>query len=165
MSIPDQHRLADALHRGSLNTEEEAQLQEYLAGHPEDRAAWEEELSLNHLLRQLPAAPLSSNFTAQVLNLVRQDTRAPEQRSGWRRALFGRWMPRVATVAALVCVGLFSYRQHQTAERKEMARNLAEVSRMATSPPLEVLENFDAIQRLAQVPQEADQDLIAALSQ
>ena len=44
-----------------------------------------------------------------------------------------------------------------------MARKLAEISRMSGGTPLDLLENFEAIERLNQVPRNVDRELIAAL--
>src|ERR1019366_6668277 len=93
MRLPDENRLADAVRRGRLTTDQEAQLHNYLATHPEERASWEDDLSLNHLLRQVPDAPISSNFTAQVLQLAAQENRgrsSPQPRF-WRWLMAGHW--------------------------------------------------------------------------
>ena len=164
MSVPDQQSLAEALRLGRLSSEQEAQLQAYLAGHPQDQAAWEEEASLSQVLRQLPAAPVSSNFTARVLEAVRREASGSARSRAGNRRWFSQWLPKAAVAAAAIGLGLFTYERHQAEQRQELARSLAEVSRLAESPPLDLLENFDAIQRLAQVPHSSDQDLIAALS-
>ena len=167
MSVPDLDRLLDVLQRDKLTPAQEVVLQRYLASHPDQRAALEDEVSLNHLLRQIPDTPISSNFTAQVLSMARTQTRA---QSGWafpdwRRNAARYWLPRLATAAVVLCFGVFSIQHHQQAiARQQLARNLAnEISKVNVGPGLELLRNFDAIERLAQVPSEVDRRLIAAL--
>jgi hypothetical protein len=163
MRLRDENGLADAVRRGKLTTGKEAQLHIYLATHPEERASWDDELSLNHLLGQVPDAPISSNFTARVLELAAQDnlrSSSPQPRF-WRWLVAGHWAPKLATMAAAVCLSLLGYHQHQLTTRKEVARTLATMA--VTGNSLELLENFDAIQRLTQVPRNVDRDLIAAL--
>jgi anti-sigma factor RsiW len=163
MSLPDQNRPLEAVWRGRLTAEQEAQLRAHFTSHPEDRASWEDELSLNHLLRQAPDAPLASNFTAQVLQAVAQSQNPcsaglPE----WlRRLALEHWLLKTATLAAALCLGAFGYHEHQLSVRKEAAQTLATMALAGNS--LELLQNFDAIQRLAVVPQDVDRKLIAAL--
>jgi anti-sigma factor RsiW len=162
MSLPDENRLAEALCRGKFTPDEDAQLRAYLATHPEDHADWEEELSLNYLLDQAPNAPVSSNFTARVMQAAAQarPCRGSALANLWRRWAGQHWIPRTATIAATVVLGLFAYHQHQVNVRQEVARTLAA---MVTGNSLDVLQNFDEIERLAQVPHDVERDLIAAL--
>ena len=157
--------LATAAQR-RLTVEEEARLQAHLAGRPELQAAWEEEAGLNRLLEQLPAAPISSNFTAQVLLALDRETNAPSRPAyaGWWQRL--RWLeltPRVAVAGLVLCVGLLGYRQHQVSNRTELAKDIYGAGGVAGVPTVEMLKNFEAINRLSQAPQTADLELLAAL--
>jgi hypothetical protein len=165
MRADDQNQLAESLQKGRLTAEQQQQLDAYLAVHPQERSAWDEELALNHLLDQMPDVSLSTNFTAQVLEMARRERVQREGigARGWGERLLQRWMPKLATAALALCVGLFFYQQHRLTERKEMARQLSEVAKLATGTPLEVLENFEAIERLNHVPHDQDRELIAAL--
>ena len=157
--------MAEALRRGRLSEAERGDLKRFLSSHPDQQSTWEEELELNRLLDQLPPAPLSSNFTAQVLQQARQ-VEAPRRLAGWvawRGAAFRGWLPKVATLAAALGMVWFTYHQHQLAQRRELAQNLVEFSRLASNTPVEVLQNFDVIQRLDQVPRDVDRELLAAL--
>ena len=71
-------------------------------------------------------------------------------------------MPRLALGAAMVCVSLLTIREYQDIQRKQMARDLASVSRLAALPPADWLRNFDTIDRLNRV-KVADEDLLSAL--
>src|SRR5580658_5187607 len=113
--------------RRALNRDEEAALQKFLASHPEIREAWGEEAALNGLLQRLPAPPVSSNFTARVLQAVQT---APVRHT-WRDWFApAQWLPegrvwRVAMCAMVMGVGLFSFHEYQTLHRMRMARELA----------------------------------------
>jgi anti-sigma factor RsiW len=180
MSLPDPKKLSDSLKRGWLSSAEQAEIQQHLKDHPERREAWEEELGLNQLLQQLPNVPVSSNFTAQVLSEVRREAMQATSRREWAgririRPLFHRgfrahWLLKVTGLAAAFCVSMLGYQQYQAANRKQMALSVAEASKLAPGSMLELLENFDAIQRLNQVPGDTgaaqlkvDKELLAAL--
>ncbi|MHB8523538.1 MAG: hypothetical protein ACYDH9_22660 [Limisphaerales bacterium] len=157
--------LEAGLHR-PLTADEERRLAAYLGEHPAERAAWEEDLRLNQLLRQLPDAPMPTNFTAQVWQAVERElgrppARVPVWRWGW---LGGLGWARPAVLTALVCaLGLAGYHRYRAHVRVELARSVATISTVATIPTVEMLENFDAINRLSQAPPIPDKDLLAAL--
>ncbi len=165
MNGSEYNPLLEAAWRRRLTADEEARLATCWLSHPEAQSAWDEEMSLNHLLEQLPDVPVSSNFTAQVLQAVDREHRSPPERT---RSFLWRWLPSVnltqkATVAALlVGVAVFSWQQHRLSIRAELAESVAKVSSVAGLPSLEILQDFDAINRLSQVSQ-ADLDLLAAL--
>ena len=150
--------------RRPLTAVETARLRQWLAGHPDWREKWEEEAGLDRLLDRLGAAPVSSNFTARVMQAVQ---RAPA-RGGWRGGLSplewitSGWRARWALLAAMVCCGLLSFRGYQAGHRALVAREVARVGRLAALPPIEWLKDFDTINRLNKVSV-ADDDLLAAL--
>jgi anti-sigma factor RsiW len=157
--------LREASWRGRLNLADEARLQAFLASHPDARPDWREDLALTQLLHRLPNAPVSSNFTARVLQ---EAQRIPVRRSwvegfvsrGWLRA---GWMPRVAVCALAVCAGMISFKEHESIQQREkMARNLANVTRLATLPPVDWMKNFDTINGLSKV-KVADEELLSVL--
>jgi hypothetical protein len=150
--------------RRALHRDEAAALEKFLAAHPEARETWGEEAALNRLLQRLPAPPVSSNFTARLLQAVQ----AAPVRSGWRDWFApAQWLPesrawQVAMCSMMVGVSLFSFREYQVIHRVRMARGLADVSRVAALPPMEWLKDFDTINGMSQV-KVADDDLLAAL--
>ena len=165
MSLPDRTKLTEALQRGRLTPQELSQLDQHLAEHPDERKTWQEDLSLTDLLGQISDVPLSSNFTSQVLEAVRRENPVRSiGRVGWRTLLGRNWVPKLATSLSIVVFGLLAYRHHQVVTvRQEMARSLAEISEHSGGATLELLQNFDAIRRLGQVPLDTDKGLIAAL--
>ena len=127
---------------------------------------------LNELLRRLPEAPISSNFTARVLRQAEQVARARKQhpwRVRWESLEDGLrslgWASRLATGAAVVALVLLCSIHFRAAAREEMARSVVAVSNVAALPSWEVLVNFEAIQRLPEVPEAraVDVELLAAL--
>ena len=121
--------LAELAWRRRLTPEEQARLRQYLDAHPQARRQWEGEAALTRGLNRLPNAPVSSNFTALVLQAVQ---RAPA-RPAWRRPpvlswLPAGWMPRLAVGAAMVCLSLLTVREYQFVERQKLARQSPPVS-------------------------------------
>jgi len=119
---------------------------------------------LRELLSRLTDAPVSSNFTARVMRAVElEEARRP------RRWNFLTWnwhalLPRTAVAAMLMVAVGFTFYQHETYNRRfELAQNVALVASAQQLPSVDVLQNFDAIQRMSQ-PAHADEDLLALAS-
>lgn len=154
--------------RQPLTPDERAQLQAETHRNPALKKAITEDLALNECLRQLPAKPLSSNFTHLVLGAIQQNPQTVEQQS----RLFFHWldwpwryhgMARVAAAGvALLCIGL-SIHVYQNHSRIRFARSVVEMGRASNALNPEVLKDFEAIYRLRQVPVEVDEELLAAL--
>jgi hypothetical protein len=164
MQDAEYQNLTEASWRRPLSAAERARLREILAAHPEWQESWQEDAALNGLLRRLPGAAVSTNFTARVVQAAR---RVPAKPS-WRRRLeffpwlSAGWMPRAALGVAMVCCGLLSFQQYQAMRRTQEARAVASVSRLAGLPSIDWLENYDTISRLDKV-KVADDDLLTVL--
>jgi len=78
---------------------------------------------------------------------------------GW---LWHSLLPKAAVAAVALVVGLFSYEEHRSVQRAELARNVAVISGFAATQNPEVLKDFDAIRRLGQTAP-ADEELLALL--
>jgi|ERR1041385_4172565 anti-sigma factor RsiW len=149
--------------RQELNDSEESTLREWLAKHPEAQADWEAEIALNDVLRRLPDAPLSNNFTSRVVQAVRLE-QATELRRKRRAQLI--WLRRLAWKLGLAgIVGaavFFCYEQvHSTRLRAQVGQSVVKVSAVTSLPSAEILENFEAI-RLSASPA-ADEKLLSLL--
>jgi hypothetical protein len=158
LKVRSQRRLSDI---------EEAELTVYFASHPEARPNWEEEVLLDSLLRKLPEASCSSNFTAQVLaqlDLANVQSKRSPFRWNWPW-LRNSWNLRWTIASVSLCVAaIFAFRVRENLSRQELAQSTATISSIVSLPSLEVLKNFEAIQRLEQIPQqEVDDELLAAL--
>jgi len=159
-SFPD--KLREAGWRRPLGPAEAAALRAWLSTHPEAEADWEVEIGLSQALQRLPEAPLSTNFTARVLAEAAKTPASASRRIPlglpWWRSL----LPRLAVAAVVLAAGLVVFHQHQAARREQIARDLATLSDMAAVSDPKVMQDFEAIRRLGQVPP-ADEELIALL--
>jgi negative regulator of sigma E activity len=145
MNDPVYHQLLETAWKRPLSSEESARLEVYLEAHPEDRSAWEEEMSLKRLLERLPERPVSSRFTARVMAAVEGQT-GPEPAAetvaesplaswlAWLRS-FG-WAPRIAAVTLAAVLAGVGYQQYQAHLRAERARSVALVADVAALPEL-----------------------------
>ncbi len=154
-------KLREANWRRRLTAAEQAALREFLAADSGAAEEWRLEESLSRALERLPAAPVSSNFTARVVAAAQRGAAAPARASGlsW---FFRGWWPRLAAGVAMAAVGFVSFQEYQSAHRVRAARELAAASRVAALPPMEWLNNFDTIQHLDQV-KVADDELLSVL--
>ncbi len=160
---PNHDRLREASWRRPLTRSEQTELEAWLAAHPEVRPEWETEAQLTSLLNRLPDAPVSSNFTARVLQAVRRE--AGEDARPFA-ARWGEWwrvfVPRLAMVVAVAGLAVFAVVRHQSNQRAAVADSVAlAVEAGALSNP-QVLEDFEAIRRLGQQPA-WDEELLALM--
>lgn len=151
----------------AVSPEEQARRAAWLAAHPESRQELAEEEALNKWLDALPNAPLSSNFTAQVLAAVAQEQRTADRAKAaapWWTPLVVRWRRAVPAFAMVLAVVVFvSLQWRQSAEQTAVAHSMVVVSSAAAVPSVDVLKDFDAINRLGQVAPAADLELLTAL--
>src|SRR3954469_6162170 len=98
MNDPLENQLREAAWRRNLTPEEQASLRAWLAAHPDAARDWEQDHRLTAILAGLPPAPVSSNFTARVLQAIDRDTAASARRRpvpwSWR------WLVPKATLAS-----------------------------------------------------------------
>jgi hypothetical protein len=118
---------------------------------------------LDALLRGLPDKPVSSNFTARVLQAIERETPAPS------RARAGNWtwwmhafMPRAAVAAVVLGVGSFTWHNYRVQQRTELAQSVATVSKVNPLTNPEVLADYEVIRRMSQSPR-ADEKLLALM--
>lgn len=173
--------LSAELLRRRLTTQEERQVDNYLAEHPESKASWEEDLELALLLTQPTPAPVSSNFTNRVLEAVEVEERAARRSASREFPKLRSWWRGFATAGAALVVSIFVYQQYQTAQREALAKSLELVSGVTAAmspatrskptgprptpplPSLEMLQDFEAINHLGETPAEVDLALLAAI--
>ena len=153
MNDPEFKQLVEIAARRPLNADEEARLRSLCAVHSGAQAQWDEEMQLNQWLKQLPPAPVSSNFTARVLQAVECEVRRP---ANWLASFWRGWVPSlrwtrpVAVAGLFLCVGMLSYQQYDSHYQTELAQDVAKVSQVARIPSVELLKDFDAINSLGQ---------------
>jgi anti-sigma factor RsiW len=167
MNDPVYNQLRDLSWRRELTPAEHARLQAWLAAHPEAKEDWEAEASLNHLLQELPQAPpVSSNFTALVLQAVERDSAATAcaRQSCWR-VWWQSWWPRtaVATTVLALGIGVFLHQRQVEQDRFAMARSVTDVYPVVEASNPDVMENFDAIAWLGDLQPKGDSELLALM--
>lgn len=165
MNDPLENKLRQAGWRRKLTPAEEAELQAWLAAHPEARAGWNEEAALTRLLAKLPDVPVSNNFTARVRQAVEAEAAAETR----RREAGGRWswrsfLPKAAVVAVVLTAGLLGYRGHVVKQRTEIVYGVTTVTGVPSLPTPDVLADFEAISQMTPTPG-ADQELLTLMEQ
>lgn len=133
-----------------------------LRAQPEAQADLELETRLSEALTRVPDAPVSSNFTARVLQAIERGE------VGGARTPSGSWywrvlVPRVAVAVAVVGFAGLAYQHHEFDKRAQLARDVALLAEAQPLPSVEALKNFDAIQRMSQTTTQADDKLLALL--
>jgi len=150
--------------RHKLTLDERAQIEAWLVAHPEQRFQLEDDISLNELLHRLSDKPVSTNFTTQVMLAIERESNPVSKRFMLFNRWFSfRWMPRIAVVLLALSLGTLGYLRHQNTQRVEFAHNVAKVAHVTQELTVDVLQNFDAIQRLGPTTMKLDEDLFAAL--
>ena len=164
-------QLSEILCRRPLTPPEQAQLEAWLAAHPEARADWAADAALSAALARLPEKPAPSNLTARVLAEIGREDLATAGARNTKTNFFGLgswgWVTRTAVVVALLGLGVLGYQhqQHKLAQAKAV-QNIATAATAAVATPLpspETLQDFDAIFLLPMMASGADTDLIALL--
>lgn len=149
--------------RRKLTPAQRAELQGWLAAHPEAESEWAAEAALNGALGRLRDVPVPSNFTTRVLEVAQQETAA-----GWRSRPDRRWLawpprlswlPKMAFAGIVVGASLFSYHGVLAYQRAQMAKSVATISDISSLPSPQILTNFEAIQALGRTPT-ADLELL-----
>jgi anti-sigma factor RsiW len=167
MNDPLFDELREKSWRRKLTASEEAELRAWLAAHPEAQGEWELEAALNDTLSRLPDAPLSSNFTAQVLRAVDRDAALAggQSESKWKWS-WHKFLPRTALAGVALALGLVGHQQYQARQLARLANNVATVSKVAAMSDPALFEDFDTIRLLSRLPppdEGPDRDLIAYL--
>lgn len=159
-----------------LGDDDRARIEAALAAHPELRGQWEFDAALGRLLRQLPDVPVSSNFTARVLDTIELDerrsarsTRKPKRWALWLRSV----QPKLtwgAAFALLIAAGTHQYRVQQSTraqtqiEQAQLVHEIRSLSQdLASLPGPEVFRDFDAINQFRQVGTGSDDELLRVL--
>jgi len=146
--------LRESLWRRKPSDAERAQLQ----SQPELAA----EARLTAALTKTPNAPVASNFTARVMDVIEREERLAARSRGWRWS-WRYLVPRVAMAAAvLMFTGVTVQRYEASSHRQEMVRVVAMVAGNKSAPSVDTLQDMDAILRMSQ-PAHADNELLAAL--
>lgn len=157
-------RLLVTASRRELTAAEVDELKALLDEHPELRAAWHEEEQLNKLLRKLPKPTVPANFTARVLEQVRQQPvqGRPLLSLAPLRALWQfRYALRVAAMI-IVAVVILGVHQRRTANESTLRSWLAALPAEGLAD-VQLWSDFEAIRRLPSEPLPSIHELADAL--
>lgn len=158
---PVHQKLREIAWRRRLTPAEQAELQAWLAAHPEAQAEAELDAALDAALEQRPPAKVSSNFTARVMQTIATESqraaRPVAARSHWWRKL----LPRLAIATCVLGVSALAYRQHLVGKQKELfgaAKDLASAQPLSSAT---VIADFEVIRNLTPPAIAADEKLLA----
>jgi anti-sigma factor RsiW len=170
MNASELDQWLDKVRRRPLSPAEADQLESLLAQHPDWREPWRQEETLTRLLASLPEPPLSPGFTPRVLRAIARPTAFPTPTVSWLAWLRS---PRpalgFATAAVALALAALALVTQQRQTQNRIAHSVADISRqleLAASatdlPAVELLQDFEAIYRLAPTQAHADEELLAA---
>ena len=118
---------------------------------------------LDKVLRRLPDRPVSSNFTARVMQQIEREDPAPALSPALRWNLWlHKFLPRTALAAVLLTAGLFSVHTWKDHRRADIVTGIKVVSNVGPLTDPDVLDNVDAIRRMSQ-SSPADDELLALM--
>jgi len=160
----DHEKMRELTWRENLSPAQQQELEAWLAIHPEKREALAVESNLTASLGKLPHIPVSSNFTARVLEQARLDRQTANRKSSRPSFILGwRWTIQTATAVVLISAAGLTWKQAQsTRTAGEIARSVSLVSEISSLPHPELLRDFEAIRALNQAPA-ADEELLTLL--
>ena len=153
---PVYQRLREIGWRRRLTPAEQAELRAWLIAHPEAQADVAADAALDAALEKLPDAPVSSNFTARVLQAIEQEEAKENRKSPRRTYLWWVFWPRAAVATLVVGCG-FLFWQHQALKQQELASVAREVANVQVFSDPSVLTDFEVIASLSP----ADDGLLA----
>jgi hypothetical protein len=163
MHSEDDNLLWEAGLRRKLSTEEQARLQAAMRDAVAADAA--EDLALNAALRELPQVPVSSNFTHRVMEAIAQaPTPCQPEPSFGSRFWRGQWLPKPVWAVLLIGAVVFAGQQYRTHNLEVTAQSVAKISHAASVMTVDVLKDFEAINRFSRVTTPVDEELFAALN-
>ena len=161
-SDPVYQRFREIAWRRRLTVAEQAELQAWLGAHPQFRAEAEREAALAAALARQPEIPVSSNFTARVMQAIDLETQR-QHRSAARMTIWWRVLaPRFAAVALVATVGsVLAYRHYRTLHQEELAGAARQLAAARTLSNPVVMDDFDVIRNLSPTMAVADESLLA----
>lgn len=159
---PVYQRLREMGWRRALTAAEKAELRAWVAAHPETRADIQEDAALNAALAKLTVPPVSSNFTARVMEAIKRDEAAldradPRPQSRWWRVL----IPRFAVAVLVIASGTLGYRHYAIGQRNELVMVAKQIAAAQVLSDMTVIEDFETIRRLNPAGTTADEKLLA----
>jgi len=158
---PVHQKIREIAWRRRLTPAEQAEWQAWLAAHPEAQAEAELDAALDAALTHQADAPVSSNFTARVMQTIEAEARREARPIAPARNWCHKLMPRLALAAVVLCVGTLAYRQHLVGNQKDLTGAAKEIAGAQSLSSATVSEDFDVIRSLTPPTAVADEKLLA----
>ncbi|HEY1170973.1 MAG TPA: hypothetical protein VGH19_06340 [Verrucomicrobiae bacterium] len=160
MSEHEQNELWEKSLRSQLTPEEKGRLEAHLAERPDLRVQWEEEMAVFQAVREMPDAPVSSNFTSLVMQAVAAEARHAQRIEMAAHEGFFVWLRKhfaqlavsmvVVTVAAVLALKVPHATSPLSDSSQEMAEQIKAMAAVTPVPPVDVLKDYEAIRRMSQ---------------
>ncbi len=157
-------QLIEKSRKGRLTQEEQLLLERLFNQDPTLYKEWKEECKLSALFSLLPVAPLSSDFTEQVLNKTfdsetTQKTQENVRFASWLLLIWNRPWLKHAMAACLICLLSFGvyYQQSQT-RIHQMAESLSTVAETVAEVAAVSETDLEAIQVLGSMAESSSVD-------
>ncbi|MGC8744299.1 MAG: hypothetical protein ACP5T0_10520 [Verrucomicrobiia bacterium] len=174
MNYRELERLKELALKGKLDEKSRALLLQYYtqvdSAADDELSKLEEDIYLGKLLQQIPDVPVSSNFTARVMNAIEIEEPEPVTAiSSIMQILRQNLFQRLAPVAILIILTGFCYFSYTESKKMSIAGSIAELDRVAMlnekqgGLPVEIFKDFDVIQKINNYNSMVDIELLAAL--
>lgn len=157
-------QLIEKSREGRLTQEERLLLEGLFDQDPTLYKEWKEECKLNDLFSLLPEAPLSSDFTEQVLNKTfdleaTQKTQEDVRFASWLSLIWNRPWLKHAAAACVICLLSFGvyYQQSQT-RIQQMAESISTVAETVAEVSAVSETDLEAIQVLGSMAESSSVD-------
>ncbi len=169
------NKLKELALKGKLDEESMARLlQFYDRYHDPDLSCelsqLEEDVNLSKLLLKLPDVPVSSNFTARVMDAVEKEEAEPASTApSLFQLLWQNLTRRLAPVSLIIALIGLCYFSYNESKNTKIASSIAELDRVAMlnekngELSIEILRDFDVIQNINNYNSMVDIELLAAL--
>lgn len=159
---PVHQKLRETAWRRRLTPAEQAEWQAWLAAHPEAQAEAELDAALDAALTHQADAPVSSNFTARVMQAIEADARREARPAARPQTWWRKLMPRFAVAALVLSVSALAYRQYLRGQQKqELTAAAKEIAKAQPLSSATVIEDFEVIFSLTAPATVADEKLLA----
>ena len=145
---PVHQKLREIAWRRRLTPTEQAEWQAWLAAHPEAQGEAELEAALDAALEVRPPVPVSSNFTARVMQAIEADARRETASSAPVRQWWRKLLPRLAIASCVLAMSALAYRQYLVGKQKELVIAAQEIVSAQSLANTTVIQDFDVIRHL-----------------
>ena len=169
MNREDWERLLEVRRWRGLHPVELDRARAWMADHPDDRAAWEDDEALDALLDETAELEPSPRFMDGIWRQI--DASAAGDAGfdagewfSWMR-LFQEWWPRIGWTCSILTVAWVLWWREADRQRVMTADCLMPVVEMAKVPSVEALRDFDAIRSLGEPMVGGDMDLLEVLEE